>query len=62
MVNALLYSKQFDYMLEYSKQKMLHSETMGYDYVTDILKLAVTYISFHFNRVRANGVVRNDID
>lgn len=60
--NALLYSKQFDYMLEYSKQKLLHSETMGYDYVTEILKLTVMYIPFHFNRVRANGVVRNDID
>jgi len=59
--NAIRYSTLFDSMLNYSRLRPLHSETINYDFVTRVLKLAVAYVPFRFNRVRANGIVRNDV-
>jgi hypothetical protein len=53
-------TETFDQMLEYSKQKPLHSESFHYDMTTAVLGLTIAYIPFYFNRVRANGLISND--
>ena len=45
MKNAIVYGKLFDYMLEYSKTKPLHSETFHYDILNGIHKMKIIYNS-----------------
>lgn len=58
--NGLVYGDLFKFMLEYSKQNQLHSETFQNYYITKIFKLSVKFIPFYFNRVRADGRMQND--
>ena len=58
--NAYRMTQTFERMLEYSRQKPLHSETFHYDMTTSVLDLTIAYIPFYFNRVRANGKISND--
>jgi hypothetical protein len=58
--NAYKMAQTFDQMLEYSKQKPLHSETFHYDMTTAVLGLTIAYIPFYFNRIRANGLICED--
>jgi len=60
LANSLQIGKIFEIMYEYSLKKPLHSETVLYYYVTEILKLKVVFIPFLFNRVRANGFEQRD--
>lgn len=52
---ALIYGKVFNYLLEYSKKKSLHSEPFHYDILCQQLKIGTKFIPFHFNRVRCDG-------
>ena len=52
---ALIYGKLFDYMLEYSKKKPLHSEPFHHDILCKQLKINIKFIPFYFNRVRCDG-------
>ena len=58
--NAILYSTIFNFLLEYSVNKMLHSETIQRDYITKHFNLTIAFIPFRFNRVRANGYISED--
>ena len=58
--NAYSMAQTFERMLDYSKQKPLHSESFHYDMTTSVLGLTIAYIPFYFNRVRANGQISND--
>jgi hypothetical protein len=58
--NGLIYGDLFKNMLEYSKNNVLHSETfIGY-YMNLVHKLKIKFINFYFNRVRADGRIKND--
>ena len=59
MPNGLKYGSIFKYMLPYSKQKKLHSETFHGYCIREIMKIALN-ISFCFSRVRANGNMLED--
>lgn len=56
---AKLYGRRFLYILEYSKKKMLHSETFLQDVMTHH-DIKVIYKWICFNRVRADGKVLKD--
>lgn len=57
-----IYLNIFDYMKEYSKNNMLHSETcIRYILKKNIINLNIISIPFYFNRVRANGIMIKDI-
>ena len=50
----VIYNSVFDRMLEYSKKASLHSESIN-RFNMNINKIRTVFISFYFNRVRANG-------
>tara|TARA_A100001015_G_scaffold321162_1_gene450511 strand:+ start:6773 stop:7510 length:738 start_codon:yes stop_codon:yes gene_type:complete len=52
---ALIYGKLFNYMLEYSKKKPLHSEKFHHDILCKQFKINIKFIPFYFNRVRCDG-------
>ena len=58
--NGLLYGKLYNYMLEYSKLHSLHSETFHNYYIRKHYNMNVILINFYFNRVRANGIEKDD--
>ena len=61
--NGLLYCSLFQYMLAYSKEKPLHSETFHYDMIVQKFNIKLCYVPFTFQRVRANGKIEEkDID
>ena len=53
--NGLLYCNLFQYMLAYSKEKPLHSETFHYDMIVKKFNRKLSYIPFTFRRIRADG-------
>jgi hypothetical protein len=58
---GIVYGTLFKYLLNYSKIKPLHSETVEKEILLSIINgLKIKYIKFDFNRVRANGVELND--
>lgn len=57
-----LYSGIYYFMLEYSKHKPLHSETIHRDILMKhVDNINIKPIKFYFNRVRANGVEQSDV-
>jgi len=58
--NAIKSANLFDDLYEYSLKQPLHSETLLHLYVTRVLNLEIKYISFLFNRIRANGFESRD--
>ena len=59
--NVYKYTNLFDELYVYSKTHELHSERSQYNILVFLHKLKIQYIPFHFNRVRANGFVLNDL-
>jgi len=55
-----IYNNIYDIMLEYSKKKPLHSETIN-KVNMDNNNINVIPIKFFFNRVRANGIEGKDV-
>jgi hypothetical protein len=55
-----LYTNVFDYMLKYSKQKPLHSESIHRDLMMSY-NIKIIPIPFFFNRIRANGEEKKDV-
>lgn len=56
----IIYNKLFDHCLAYSRKAPLHSESIN-RYNMNIHKIKTTFIPFYFNRVRANGLKKNDV-
>tara|TARA_B100001287_G_scaffold138453_2_gene116594 strand:- start:4966 stop:5787 length:822 start_codon:yes stop_codon:yes gene_type:complete len=59
--NLKQYYSLFDKMYEYSLHFPLHSERFQYYIFINQYKWNIKYVSFFFNRVRANGLELNDI-
>lgn len=53
--NGIIYGSAFNNLLEYSKNKKIHSETYCQFYMTKINKLKRIDIDIKFNRVRLDG-------
>lgn len=57
-----IYCCIYDYMLDYSKNNYLHSESMIRNILQKNIKnINIVPISFYFNRIRANGNKKQDI-
>jgi len=56
---AHIYGYLFDHLLEFSKQKSLHSESI-HSYIMSLHRVPIVIIPFYFNRVRYNGIERRD--
>lgn len=59
--NVYKYTNLFDELYIYSKTHELHSERSQYNILVFRHKLKIQYIPFHFTRVRANGIILNDL-
>ena len=59
--NVYKYTNLFDELYVYSKTHELHSERSQYNLLVFLHKLKIQYIPFHFTRVRANGIILNDL-
>lgn len=54
-----IYGTIFDIMLEYSKKRPLHSESI-HKFLMDLHKIPIVKIPFYFNRVRCDGREQKD--